>query len=443
MSGSPHTGWNLRRSWGNLCFLLQQKLKACFTIYVADFTWFYCSGVILTFTLFLFRWEVLGTETGSRLAVGRRGSQHPGPGCLAKLIPPSHPTPVFPGRCQRCSSTLLPGAYRSGPEEGTFVCAEHCARLGPGGRSGARPTLPPQPKQQQLTEEAKDVERGGPSPNAAAGPEVDVPKASSEGRPQIPTKPQVPGKPQEMASTPGSRPTPAPRKASESTALTLPTPRPRSSLQQENLVEQGGGSGLVNGEQGPDRGWALPEGCLASKRTRAWEYSWGRAVLACVCCGCAGDDRGAEIINSRSKRLLRSLGARSVLHAARTQTPAPFCVPRMCVLLCPSCVLQFRGVGSVHHVCLCPECVWFCVHTQVTSPPRPSLCACPHLDVWQGTAQGLGVGEGVSLVRWAPGALPRLACSVVETPASPLIVRPSHMTSLGFHELMETWFLVT
>ncbi|XP_067554136.1 MICAL-like protein 1 isoform X5 [Pseudorca crassidens] len=151
-------------------------------------------------------------------------------------------------RCQRCSSTLLPGAYRSGPEEGTFVCAEHCARLGPGGRSGARPTLPPQPKQQQLTEEAKDVERGGPSPNAAAGPEVDVPKASLEGRPQIPTKPQVPGKPQELASTPGSRPTPAPRKASESTVLTLPTPRPRSSLQQENLVEQGGGSGLVNGK---------------------------------------------------------------------------------------------------------------------------------------------------------------------------------------------------
>ena len=94
-------------------------------------------------------------------------------------------------------------------------------------------------------------------------------------------------------------------------------------------------------------------------------------------------------------------------------------------------------------MCLCPECVWFCVHTQVTSPPRPSLCACPHLDVWQGTAQGLGVGKGVSLVRWAPGALRRLACSAVETPDSPLIVRPSHMTSLGFHELVETWFLVT
>ncbi|MXQ92469.1 hypothetical protein E5288_WYG001070 [Bos mutus] len=152
------------------------------------------------------------------------------------------------GRCRRCSSTLLPGAYRNGPEEGTFVCAEHCARLGPSGRSGARPGTPPQPKQQQLTEEAKEVEGGSPSPKATAGAEADVPKASPEGRPQVPTKPRVPGRPQELASPPASRPTPAPRKASESTAPTPPTPRPRSSLQQENLVEQGGGSGLVNGK---------------------------------------------------------------------------------------------------------------------------------------------------------------------------------------------------
>ncbi|XP_006071432.3 MICAL-like protein 1 isoform X4 [Bubalus bubalis] len=151
-------------------------------------------------------------------------------------------------RCRRCSSTLLPGAYRNGPEEGTFVCAEHCARLGPSGRSGARPGTLPQPKQQQLTEEAKEVEGGSPSPKATAGAEADVTKASPEGRPQVPTKPRVPGRPQELASPPASRPTPAPRKASESTALTPPTPRPRSSLQQENLVEQGGGSGLVNGK---------------------------------------------------------------------------------------------------------------------------------------------------------------------------------------------------
>ncbi|XP_025138665.3 MICAL-like protein 1 isoform X5 [Bubalus bubalis] len=169
-------------------------------------------------------------------------------------------------RCRRCSSTLLPGAYRNGPEEGTFVCAEHCARLGPSGRSGARPGTLPQPKQQQLTEEAKEVEGGSPSPKATAGAEADVTKASPEGRPQVPTKPRVPGRPQELASPPASRPTPAPRKASESTALTPPTPRPRSSLQQENLVEQGGGSGLVNGLQPPGKTRRGSHWCRQSQR---------------------------------------------------------------------------------------------------------------------------------------------------------------------------------
>ncbi|KAM5334706.1 MICAL-like protein 1 isoform 2-T2 [Glossophaga mutica] len=143
-------------------------------------------------------------------------------------------------RCRQCSSTLVPGAYRSGPEEGTFVCAETCARLGPGGRSGAKPRSPPQPKQQQedtkeAAEEAKDVEGGGPS--VAAG---------AEARPQVPTKPCVPDRPQDLASPQAGRPMPAPRKALESTAQTPPTPRPRSSLQPEN-VEPSGGGGLVNG----------------------------------------------------------------------------------------------------------------------------------------------------------------------------------------------------
>uniref|UniRef100_A0A7N5K8L7 MICAL like 1 n=1 Tax=Ailuropoda melanoleuca TaxID=9646 RepID=A0A7N5K8L7_AILME len=150
-------------------------------------------------------------------------------------------------RCRQCSSTLLPGAYRSGPEEGTFVCAEHCARLGPGGRSGAKPGPPLQPKQQQLAEEVKDVDGGGVGASAPAGAEVDVPKASPEARPQIPTKPWLPSKPQELGSSPAGHPTPAPRKAPESPALTPPTPRPRSSLQHENSAEQGGSSGLVNG----------------------------------------------------------------------------------------------------------------------------------------------------------------------------------------------------
>lgn len=130
------------------------------------------------------------------------------------------------------------------------MCAEHCARLGPGTRSGTRPgpfSQPKQQHQQQLAEDAKDVPGGSPSSSAPAGAEADGPKASPEARPQIPTKPRVPGKPQELASTSAGRPTPAPRKASESIAPAPPTPRPRSSLQQENLVEQAGSSSLVNG----------------------------------------------------------------------------------------------------------------------------------------------------------------------------------------------------
>lgn len=169
------------------------------------------------------------------------------------------------------------------------MCAEHCARLGPGGRSGARPGPPPQPKQQQLAGEAKDVEAVGPSPNAAAGAaeaEADMPKASPEARPQIPTKPRVPGKPQELASPPASRPTPAPRRASESTAPTPPTPRPRSSLQHENLAEPGGSSVLVNGEQRSSWGQTLPGTRLAFKCTHAWGCASGRTVCACVYAMC-------------------------------------------------------------------------------------------------------------------------------------------------------------
>ncbi|XP_045146782.1 MICAL-like protein 1 [Echinops telfairi] len=153
-------------------------------------------------------------------------------------------------RCRQCSSTLVPGAYKSGPEEGTFVCTEHCARLGPGARSGAKPgpLEPPKQLQPQLGEEASGVEGGHPSPPLVSATEADEPKArGTEAQPQIPTKPCIASKPQELASPPAGRPTPAPRKAAESTALTPPTPRPRSSLQYESLVEPGG---LVNGSLG-------------------------------------------------------------------------------------------------------------------------------------------------------------------------------------------------
>lgn len=194
-----------------------------------------------------------GGRAGTAAALGE---EEPGSraGCPAALKPPPD---LLPGRCRQCSSTLLPGAYRSGPEEGTFVCAEHCARLGPGGRLGAKPGPPLQPKQQQLAEEVKDVDGGGAGASAPAGAEVGVPKASPEARPQIATKPRLPSKPQELGSSPAGRPTPAPRKAPESPALTPPTPRPRSSLQHENSAEQGGSSGLVNGERGSSGSWAL------------------------------------------------------------------------------------------------------------------------------------------------------------------------------------------
>ncbi|XP_052016402.1 MICAL-like protein 1 isoform X1 [Apodemus sylvaticus] len=147
-------------------------------------------------------------------------------------------------RCRQCSSTLVPGSYSSGPEEGTFVCAERCPRLGPGGRSGTRPLSQ---QKQHPAAEAKDSEDSDLSLSVAAVAEADGSQASSEVQPHTLTKPPLPSKPQELASPPVGRPTPAPRKASESSALTPPTPRPRSSLQQDGMVEQNVSGGLVNG----------------------------------------------------------------------------------------------------------------------------------------------------------------------------------------------------
>lgn len=126
------------------------------------------------------------------------------------------------------------------------MCAERCTRLGPGGRSGARPLS--QQRQQLAVAEAKDAEDSDPSLSVAAVAEAVGLQASSEVQLHTLTKPPLPSKPQELASPPVGRPTPAPRKASESLALTPPTPRPRSSLQQDGTVEQNVSSGLVNGE---------------------------------------------------------------------------------------------------------------------------------------------------------------------------------------------------
>lgn len=125
------------------------------------------------------------------------------------------------------------------------MCAERCTRPGPGGRSGTRPLSQ---QKQQPAAEAKDAEDSDPSLSVAAVAEADGLQASSEVQPHTLSKPPLPSKPQELASPPVGRPTPAPRKASENSALTPPTPRPRSSLQQDGMVEQSVSSGLVNGE---------------------------------------------------------------------------------------------------------------------------------------------------------------------------------------------------
>ncbi|XP_036615654.1 MICAL-like protein 1 [Trichosurus vulpecula] len=154
-------------------------------------------------------------------------------------------------RCKECSSTLLPGAYKNGPEAGTFVCTQHRGRLGPLGRTESRPRAAPHYPKVADGPEAAGVDEDG-DPAVSRRDPGDL-KPSSESLPQ--SKPPLPSKPQELASPPAGRPTPAPRKASETSASSAspqPVPRPRSSVQGESPGEQGGY--LVNGrvhESGP------------------------------------------------------------------------------------------------------------------------------------------------------------------------------------------------
>ncbi|XP_043821475.1 MICAL-like protein 1 isoform X2 [Dromiciops gliroides] len=150
-------------------------------------------------------------------------------------------------RCKECSSTLLPGTYKNGPEAGTFVCTQHRGKLGPLGRAEGRPRVTLQhPEVMEGTEAAG----GGESTEDPALSQSDLgePKAGTEPPPQTLSKPPLPNKPQELASPPAPRPTPAPRKASETSASSAspqPVPRPRSSVPGESPGEQG--SCLVNG----------------------------------------------------------------------------------------------------------------------------------------------------------------------------------------------------
>ncbi|XP_014112176.1 PREDICTED: MICAL-like protein 1 isoform X1 [Pseudopodoces humilis] len=195
-------------------------------------------------------------------------------------------------RCKECSSTLLPGSYKPGSEAGTFVCTQHRGKLAMSGKAERRPS-PDRQSPELRTETGADsmgenaLQAGAevgkddgdsqesmaetPMPTEGlAGPaekdstaskaETPTPPAhAGSGAPvsQTPPRPPVPSKPagltQDKASSldgrlRDSRPTPAPRKATDASVLSPPTshpvPRPRSTLQGEGSEC---GPGMVNG----------------------------------------------------------------------------------------------------------------------------------------------------------------------------------------------------
>lgn len=200
---------------------------------------------------------------------------------------------LLAGRCKECSSTLLPGSYKPGSEAGTFVCMQHRGKLAVSGKAERRPS--PDRQSPELRTEtgagsvgedalAAEAEVGKDDGNSLesmaetqmpaevlAGPaekdstpskaETAMPPAhAGSGAPisQTPPRPPLPSKPtlltQDKASLDGRlrdmRPTPAPRRATDGSALSPPTshpvPRPRSTLQGESSEC---GPGMVNGKR--------------------------------------------------------------------------------------------------------------------------------------------------------------------------------------------------
>ncbi|NXH49436.1 MILK1 protein, partial [Dicaeum eximium] len=184
-------------------------------------------------------------------------------------------------RCKECSSTLLPGSYKPGSEAGTFVCTQHRGKLAVSGKAERRPS-PDRQSPELRTETGADsmgenaLQAGAevgkdddnfqesvaetPTPaEGLAGPaekdstaskaETPTPPAhTGSGAPvsQTPPRPPIPSKPAGLTQDKASsldgrlrdpRPTPAPRKATDVSALSPPTshpvPRPRSTLQGE------------------------------------------------------------------------------------------------------------------------------------------------------------------------------------------------------------------
>ncbi|NWZ42784.1 MILK1 protein, partial [Brachypodius atriceps] len=184
-------------------------------------------------------------------------------------------------RCKECSSTLLPGSYKPGSEAGTFVCMQHRGKLAASGKAERRPS-PDRQSPELKTETSADsmgekalqagaevgkddgdfqecvAETPTPAEGLAGSAEKDstASKAETPTSPshagneapvsQTPLRPPIPSKPaglsQDKASSldgrlRDSRPIPAPRKATDASALSPPSshpvPRPRSTLQGE------------------------------------------------------------------------------------------------------------------------------------------------------------------------------------------------------------------
>ncbi|NWI03879.1 MILK1 protein, partial [Tichodroma muraria] len=197
-------------------------------------------------------------------------------------------------RCKECSSTLLPGSYKPGSEAGTFVCTQHRGKLALSGKAERRPSPDRQSPElrtetgagsmgenalqagaevgkddddsQKSVAETPMPEEGPAGPaeknSTASKAETPTPPAhAGSGAPasQTPPRPPIPSKPagltQDKASSldgrlRDSRPTPAPRRAADVSALSPPTshpvPRPRSTLQGEGSECGPGMVGYLN-----------------------------------------------------------------------------------------------------------------------------------------------------------------------------------------------------
>ncbi|NXG71213.1 MILK1 protein, partial [Baryphthengus martii] len=207
-------------------------------------------------------------------------------------------------RCKECSSTLLPGSYKPGSEAGTFVCTQHRGKLAMSGKVERRPS--PDRQSPELRTETgagsvgedsllagvelvkgdsdslENVAETRVPAEGLAGPIEDSMPSEAEtamhsahkgsGVPvsQTPPRPPLPSKPTVLTQDKTSlldgrlrdtRPTPAPRRATDASALSPPTshpiPRPRSTLQGESSEC---GPGMVNGYLNPVPLSQNPEG---------------------------------------------------------------------------------------------------------------------------------------------------------------------------------------